>query len=262
MKKILLFLAASTFVVSCNRLAENEYEITGTVDPSLNGKNIYLEKQGGMMGSQAIDTVKIENGKFLIKGTTDEPALHFLSLEGNPMNSSKLDFVLEHGEIDLKLDKDTLFYSKRGGSYNNEKLQEYYDKIDKEVRTYTQKNQAVYMKAMQTRDTATMSRLNKELQALGKKKEEKMVDFIKNNPKAYINVYFVRQMASSPTRPIEETKKLYDALDPEIKKTKEGIETAKVFEKKNQPMNMPVPPQRPQQAPPVPTTAPAAPAQK
>jgi hypothetical protein len=39
MKKILFVLAASAFVMSCKNLADNEYEITGTVDPSLNGKN-------------------------------------------------------------------------------------------------------------------------------------------------------------------------------------------------------------------------------
>ena len=47
MKKIILFVAAAALVISCNKLKDNEFEITGKIDdPTLEGKNVFLEKQG------------------------------------------------------------------------------------------------------------------------------------------------------------------------------------------------------------------------
>ena len=124
MKKAILFLAAAAMVVSCKQLAENEYEVTGTfADNSLDGKTIILEKQGGMMGATPIDTVKVEGDKFVMKGTATDPEMVAINVEGK--TDGRINFVLEPGEIEIKVDKDTLYKSVTGGTYNNEKLEEF-----------------------------------------------------------------------------------------------------------------------------------------
>lgn len=229
MKKILLIVAASAFVVSCNKLASNEFEIAGTIDPSLNGKNVILEKQGAM-GYEPIDTVKIENGKFTIKGKAVEPELHFIQVEGV---QGKAEFILEEGEIDMKVDKDSIFKTERTGTYNNEKLTEYYNDISKlrqKMMGFQKANQAEMMEAYKKQDTVVMNRLNKTYEAIGKDMRAIADKFIEKNPKAYITVLLLKQAFSMKPVPYAEMKKKFDALDPEIKKVKAAKELSEFIE--------------------------------
>lgn len=247
MKKILLVLAASAFVMSCKKLADNEFEITGTVDPSLNGKSLFLEKQGPM-GFTAVDTVKIENGKFLFKGTVKEPEFQFISIEGKP--DQKLDLVLEHGTIEIEMDKDSIFKSKKSGTYNNDMLSEYVKKTEsfkKEEDAFKKKNRDVYMAAYQKQDQATMDNLNEQYKKIKEKREAFDMDFIKANPKAYINIFLLGQIAGSKSP--EEAKKLYASLDPELKKTEKGKELGKMFNEVPIPAAEPAQPAAPAEAP-------------
>src|SRR5688572_8929302 len=125
MKKIFLILAASAFVMSCKNVADNEFEIAGKIDPSLNGKNIVLEKQGEA-GFTPVDTAKVVDGKFEFKGSVTEPELYFIQVQDL---QGKAEFILEEGAIDIQVDKDSLFKTVRKGTYNNDKLSEYYDNI-------------------------------------------------------------------------------------------------------------------------------------
>ena len=232
MKKIFVFLAASAFVASCSKLKDNEFEIAGTIDPSFNGKSVVLEEQGGMMGFVPVDTVKIENGKFLFKGTATDPGIRYLAFEGKP--ESKVFFILENGEIDIKVDKDTLYKSIQSGTYNNDKLQEYYKTMEvvrKKDAAFRKKNQAAMMQAQQTQDTVTMNKLTKEYKAIGKENEDRSVEFMKKNPKAYINIFIMKQMLQMSEMEKSELKKLFDGLDAEIKKTKDGKELSEAFDK-------------------------------
>ncbi len=231
MKKILLFLALSAAFVSCNKQAENEYEITGTIaDASLDGKNVILEKQGGYTGFIPVDTVKIENGKFIFKDTVSEPSLHFLSFEGIP--DQKATLILENGSITIAIDKDTLDNSVQGGTYNNDKFHEY----SKTMKTKSQKiskfktdNTPLMMEATQKNDTVVMKRLNDEYKAIADDIEKSTVDFIKNNPKAYINILVFPRLMNSRNLDDTQLKELYDSLDPELKETKEGKEIGDMF---------------------------------
>lgn len=241
MKKLLLVLAASAFAVSCNKLAENEFEIAGTVDPSFNGKSVYLEKTGGFMGSIPLDTVKVENGKFLFKDTISMPAFYFVSVEGKP--GDKLRLIAEKGEIEIALDKDTLAKSKIGGTYNNEKLYEYAQeamKMQKEQvkkdGAFRQKYQAEITQAMTTKDTAAFSKLNKLYLAENKNLKEKPLKFIKENPKAYISIFLLGELFSKRMITTEEAKKLYDSFADEVKKTKEGKELGDMIVKAGEPV--------------------------
>ena len=230
MKKILLFLAAAALVTSCNKLAENEYEITGTIDPSMNGKSIYLEKQGGYTGFIPVDTVKVQDGKFTFKDTIGEPSLYFIGVEGDP--GSKANFILEPGTIVMEINKDTIFRSKRSGTYNNDKLTEYYDKLEvmnKKRSDFMAKNNQAMMDARKDNDTVVINRLTKEYEVIGKEMEDINTKFIKDNPKAFISVLMVKQIASSGAVPLAELKELYGSLDSKVKNTKEGKEVAKIF---------------------------------
>ena len=232
MKKVVLFLAAAAMIVSCKQLAENEYEVTGTfADNSLDGKTIVLEKQS-QMGYTPVDTVKVDGDKFVIKGTTTDPEMVFLNVEGK--TDGKVNFILEPGEINLKVDKDTLFKSVTGGTFNNDKLEEFKglsykmfkenEKIEKAA--LPQRNEA-----LKINDTVTLNKLRKDKEATFKTWNGQLVDFIKKNPKAFVNIMVLGQVAQMRVSTMDDVRALFEGLDPSIKKTKEGKQIADYFAK-------------------------------
>ncbi len=221
MKKLLLILASGAFVVSCNRLAENEYEISGEVDKSLNGKYMLLEKPGGYMGTIPVDTVKVEDGKFLFKGTATDPSLHYISELDKPQ--SRLDIILEPGELELTIDKDSVFKSQRSGTPNNDALQSYRNevtKVDKKSQAFIKKNKDAYMAARGKNDTVVTNKLDKELKNLGEEKRKVQTDFLAKNPNALISIFIIREMAAGKTG--DEVMAMYNKLGTDLKKTAEG----------------------------------------
>lgn len=231
MKKFIVFLAATALVVSCSKLKDNEYEITGTIDPAFNGKKVYLEEQGGFMGSVPLDTAVVQDGKFTFKGTAAEPSMRLLGIEGKE-SDGKVFFILEEGEIEIKVDKDTLFNSVQGGTMNNEKMHEYFSlltPIRKKAAAIDKKNKPLMQQAQMARDTAAISKLRKEYEPLQKENEKLTIDFVKNNPKAYFSVMVLRTVFGQIDN--AEFKKLFDSLDPEVKKTKEGKEIEDALKK-------------------------------
>lgn len=230
MKKILLILAASAFVMSCKNVADNEYEIAGKIDPSLNGKNIVLEKQGEN-GFTPVDTAKVVDGKFEFKGSVTEPELYFVQVQDL---QGKAEFILEEGAIDIEVDKDSIFKTVRKGTYNNDKLTEYYENIKpirKKMMAFQKENQAKMMEAYQKQDTVVMNKLNKSYEVIGKEMKDVSNKFVEKNPKAYVSLLLVKQSLSMEKMTYDEMKKKFDALDADIKKTKLGKETAEMIEK-------------------------------
>ena len=223
MKKIILLVAVTVVLFSCNKLGEGEYEITGTVKGMKTGL-VYLEKQSPMgMGAQAIDTVKIVDGKFEIKGKTTEPEIHFIQID---KVNGKVPFILEGGEIEITVDKDSLFKSKLGGTYSNEEFSNFNEesnkiqkKLQKEVQAFQMKNMTVMNEAQQKQDTVTMNRIRKEYDAIQKPITDYTFDYPKSHPKSFISVLITQMMMNNP-KYSKEIEGIYNSLDESLKKTK------------------------------------------
>ena len=225
MKKIILLVAVATALYSRNKLAEGEYEITGTVKGMKTGL-VYLEKQNPMaMGSVAIDTVKIVDGKFEIKGKTTEPEIHFIQID---KVNGKVPFILEGGKITVTVDKDSLFKSKLGGTYSNEEFTKFNDesnkiqkRLQKTVMDFQMKNMAVMNEAQQKGDTVTMKRIKSEYDLLQKDLTDYTFNYPKTHPKSFISVLITQMMLGTPKFE-KEVPAIYNSLDESLKKTKPG----------------------------------------
>lgn len=231
MKKVLLFLSAAALFAACSNLKENEFEVEGSIDKSLDGKNVILQKQGGMFGIVPVDTVKIENGKFMFKGKAEAPEFHFVSVEG--LQNVGINFVLEHGSIELKIDKDSIQKSERGGTYNNDVLHDFMTetfKIQADKQKFEKNNMTAYQTAQGKNDTVTMNKLMKQHRGFDDKLNNYSESFIKENPKAYITVLLLKQQAVSGRKTYAELKKTYEGLDEDLKKLKEGKQLLEAIE--------------------------------
>jgi hypothetical protein len=225
MKKILLLVAVAVVLFSCKNLGEGEYEITGNVKGMKTGL-VFLEKQSPMgMGALAIDTVKIVDGKFEIKGKTTEPEIHFIQID---KVNGKVPFILEGGEIEITVDKDSIFKSKSSGTYSNDEFTKFNEesskiqkKMQKDVMAFQTKNMAVMNEAQQKQDTATISRLRKEYDVVQKPITDYTFGYPKTHPKSFISVLILQMMANNPKFE-NEIDGIYNSLDESLKKTKPG----------------------------------------
>ncbi|MTH15929.1 DUF4369 domain-containing protein [Flavobacterium sp. LC2016-01] len=224
MKKIFFLLTASVAIISCSKVKDGEYLITGTATGIANGKTIILQGSDPVTNmTVALDTVKVENGKFEIKGKVAEPAFHTLILQDA---NAPIPFILETGEIAITIDKDSIHKSKISGTYNNEefvKFQEDLNKTQKKLMDFQKNNTAKMQQAQQAQDTATINGLMKqymeiqtEVQADTKKK---YVTYAESHPKSFISALIVKGMSEDPTADAKKVESIYNSLDESVKNT-------------------------------------------
>ncbi len=238
MKKIILLLAVITIAFSCNSLSDGEYSITGTVKGLPNGL-VFLEKpsENGMSFS-AIDTVKIVDGKFEIKGKSTEPEMFFIQVE---KVNGKVPFILEEGEITIEVDKDSLYKTKIGGTYSNDEFNTFNTKsnkiqksMQKKVMDFQMKNMAKMKEAQEKNDTVVMNSLRNQYKDLQNEMTSYMFGYPKDHPKSFISMLIIQSMVGNPEYKLEETEKQFTALDKKLKDTKVGKKIAeKIKEIKN-----------------------------
>jgi peroxiredoxin len=231
MKKVLLIVSLALGVISCSQLADNEYLISGTADKFEEGQTVILEKisEAGM-GFEAVDSAKITNGKFEIKGTVTEPEIYLLQVKNV---QGKIPFVLENGEIVIEVNKDTIANSKKSGTYNNEIYQEFEEKmkvfnktIQKDLGDFQQKNMAAMQEAQATQNMEIISKLQTEYKAIIKKGTDETVKFAESHPKAFITVMILEGMTNQPdaAADLEKITAIFNSLDDKLKNTKPGKE--------------------------------------
>lgn len=224
MKKIILFLTATALLTSCSK---DKYTISGTATGFENGKTVILETQDEKgMGLIAVDTVKIEDGKFEIKGKVTEPSFHTLQIEGA---QGKIPFILENGDITIVVNKDTIQKSKISGTYSNDeyvKFNEEITKIQKPLMDFQTANMQKMQMAQQAKDSATVNNLMKQYTTIqteiGEKSKAKYVDYAKTHPKSFISVLIIEGMSNDPTVDSKKIETLYNGLDESLKNSKHG----------------------------------------
>jgi hypothetical protein len=224
MKKIILFLTATALLTSCSK---DKYTISGTAAGFENGKTVILERQDDKgMGLVAVDTVKIENGKFEIEGKTTEPVFHTLQIEGA---QGKIPFILENGDIKIVVNKDTIQKSKISGTYNNDeyvKFNEEITKIQKPLMDFQTANMQKMQMAQQTKDTATINGLMKEYTKIqteiGATSKTKYVDYANTHPKSFISVLIIQGMSNDPSVDSKKIETMYNNLEESLKNSKPG----------------------------------------
>jgi len=228
MKQIFLSLLAVATLVSCSKVGKNEFIIEGNAEGVKDGVAVYLQKQDST-GLVQVDTVKVEKGKFKFEGNVTEPGLHFVQVDAT---QGKVVFVLENGEINLKVDKDSINKSVVGGTYSNDQLATYskeYEKVQKKMMAFQKANMEKWQQAQMTQDTVTRNALIKENKVFQDEFMKLTVDHIEKHPKSYLSLLFIGQLINQPDRDVAKLNKYFESLDAELKATKEGKKLKKAL---------------------------------
>lgn len=227
MKKIIFLLSAAVVLISCNKVGKDEYIISGTATGIENGKTIILETQDATGVMLPKDTVKVENGKFEMKGTITEPAFYAIQLEGA---QAKIPFILENGEVTIAINKDSISISKVSGTYNNDEYTSFNQditKVQKKLMDFQTKNMQAMNAAQQAKDTVVINSLMKEFSVIQEEvattSKAKYITYAESHPKSFISALIIQGMLNDPTADVAKSEKLYNSLDESLKKTKPGI---------------------------------------
>ncbi|MBN4070786.1 DUF4369 domain-containing protein, partial [Olleya sp. AH-315-F22] len=120
MKNVLLILSLFFLAYSCNKaetLPPNTYEINGSAKGVYNGIRAYLKNVDDINKEIVIDTAIVMNEVFSFKGKVSNASMRVITINGINGN---VPFILEPGKIDVEIYKDSIYFSKVGGSKNNE----------------------------------------------------------------------------------------------------------------------------------------------
>jgi hypothetical protein len=224
MRKIILFLSAAVLLTSCSK---DKYTISGTAKGIENGKMIIVETQDANgMGMIAVDTVKVENEKFEIKGKAEEPIFHTLQVEGV---QGKVPFILENGDIAITIDKDSIQKSKVSGTYNNDEYVKFNEEIkvvQKKLMDFQTNNMQAMTTAQQTKDTLVINSLMQEFSKIQEEvaaaSKAKYISYAETHPKSFISALIVQGMVNDPSADRKKTEAIYNSFDADLKKTKPG----------------------------------------
>ena len=227
MKKIVFIITSALLFVACNNLKDNEFLISGTANGVENGKKVFIEVQTET-GSLAKDTAVVTDGKFELKGITDGIDIGFVRIENEEIN---LPIILEEGNININIVKDSLHKSTLGGTPNNDKFQKFNTEsraISEKVAKFEKDNGPEMQKAQMSNDTVTINKLLKEYKKFQNEMNDYSKKFIKENPDAYLSVLLLENFLMRQYLTPEEIKSYFEGFDKDVKETKSGkkIKTA------------------------------------
>ena len=227
MKKIVLLVSLSAVLFSCNKIAKDEFVISGTAKGVEDGKMVVLQRQDPATGLIiALDSVKIKGGKFELKGKTTEPTFNVLQI-AKP--ESKIGFILEEGSIKVIVDKDSINKTVVSGTYNNDEFSAFkkdsektQKEVQKKVMDFQSKNMAAMNEAQTKKDTVTINKLMKEYTVLQKEGMNYYTVYAENHPKSFLTALIVEGMFNMPSPDLVKIRKIYDGLDSKLQATKIG----------------------------------------
>ncbi|MEB8328988.1 TlpA disulfide reductase family protein [Flavobacteriaceae bacterium KMM 6897] len=218
MRKIIVSLCAFSAIVACNNNPEG-FNLDGTVTGELeNGTKVYLKMANPQNQLVDVDTTTVENGKFTFSGSADVPEIHYVyidQLRGN------IPFIVEKGEIELTVQKDSLNNAQISGTPQNEFFSDFI-KGSKALSSRANSINEDMRKASAKNDEANMVSLRDEYFELQEEAKNFELEYVKKNPNSLISVLIIDKVLNTKSMTDDEVKVLFDGLSPEMKGTKPG----------------------------------------
>lgn len=226
MKKIVLIIATALVTFACNDLKDNEFLISGQADGVENGKKVFIEVESPN-GMVAKDTGVVENGKFELKGISEEIDLAFIRIENE---KTSLPFIMEKGKINVVLVKDSIQNSKVGGTFNNDKLQTFNEQskeIAKKLSKFQKANNERFKTARSANDSTTVKEIMDKFKGFQEEMNQSSLKFIKENNNSYLSLLLLENFLMREYLPVEEIKGYFEKIDKSLLNTKSATNIKK-----------------------------------
>ncbi|MCR4765219.1 MAG: redoxin domain-containing protein [Bacteroidaceae bacterium] len=183
MKK-LFYVGALALLTACT--GNGGYTINGEITDATDGDSIYLVAMSGRQMAKQQSSV-INGGKFQFKGEQSTPELRYIMYEDNAGNDQALDFFLENGTIQVKMNTENP--SATGTPNNNA-----YQQVRDEINTVQAKMSDVYEKLSNEESLTDEVRasLEKQSEELEQQFVNVLVKGTKNNVTNEVGVHMLK----------------------------------------------------------------------
>ena len=211
------YIAISFSINSCTSLEPNTFVINGTTD-HVDGSSVYRIKSGPNGQPITIDSTKVVNGSFQLKGTLDKIDINFIFLEGVNGN---VPVILEEGSIEMEIFKDSLASSITAGTPSNNNLAQYRESTQgfaKDMRTLVQE----INEANTLGDNILAEDLTSKYKAVEANLSVYEKDFMNTNPQSYVASLILERLVTTKVMRSSEAKLIYNGFDPKIKSSVSG----------------------------------------
>ncbi|PWK19590.1 TlpA disulfide reductase family protein [Xanthomarina spongicola] len=218
LKQIIAFLFLSLTIVSCNKDQPiNGYIINGTIDESLDNRNVKLMKFDDNKDN-IIDSTSIQKGEITLKGTVDKPDIYYITIDGVAGN---MPIIIENEKMTITFYKDSLLKSVVKGSKENDLLKIYYD--DSEV--LRMKNAQLgqqYRVAKESNDSLKMTEIRSAFDNMLEASNKKFIELIKSNTNLITSAAILENMLRSKQITAKNTEEIFNTFSEKVLSSRFG----------------------------------------
>lgn len=215
MKKIGVLLFMALVAASCGNQNKDSYTITVKIDGVDDGKQVFMKKADENNQPVDVDSTQVQSGEFTFTGSADTPEIHYIIVD----EVGNIPVIVENGDIDIEAYKDSINFSKMGGTPSNDDFYTFIDgtrNIGEKINALRQQ----MMQASQEKDTVTIATLQEAYKDIQEEAEEYEIEFVTDNPDSYISALVLEKMLMSKSQSAEKIKELFSTLSEDVKKTK------------------------------------------
>ena len=207
------FLTIST-LFSCNKsteLSENEYEVTVKAEGVFDGLRAYLKTNENPRNPIATDTAIVYNGSFTFKGQIEGTEMRSLTIDGV---NGQTTLLLEAGNIEVVVYKDSIYKSTVKGSFNNAVFNDYKKQYKAKIDDLT----SIKRSLMESQaDPVISNSLKKEMDSLGTELKNFGFNFIKANTNADFSLLLLNSVIDQNGFDLTLASEAYDQIDNSVK---------------------------------------------
>ena len=218
MKRILILVLLLVAFVGCKQEPRTDFVINGIAQDVYNGSRVYLKDVSNLGREVYTDTAIVMDGKFILKGSVDEPKVRFLEIQGVP---GEFLFMLENSEIEIEINKQLMLESTATGSKTHNDLVAYQGGI-KELQEENRNLINTFMKYRKEQDTARLDSMKVLLEDHGQRFLKFPAKYVKDNNDSYFSLNLIGLEANKKKFDIEDFLDAYDNLTPSLKNTPMG----------------------------------------
>ena len=218
MKRILILVVLLVAFVGCKQEPRTDFVINGIAQDVYNGSRVYLKDVSNLGREGYTDTAIVMDGKFIFKGSVDEPKVRVLEIQGV---TGEFLFMLENSEIEIEINKQLMLESTATGSKTHNDLVAYQGGI-KELQEENRNLINTFMKYRKEQDTARLDSMKVLLEDHGQRFLKFPAKYVKDNNDSYFSLNLIGLEANKKKFDIEDFLDAYDNLTPSLKNTPMG----------------------------------------
>ena len=235
MKKIYVhisYLFLIVFTLGCSSKPGN-FNIYGSVDLNDNTK-VYRIVADQNNQAIKIDSTFVSGSAFEMNGNTKYPIVSFIQIEGYNFN---VPFILEEGNIRIKIDKNNSALSKISGTTSNDHFDEYKSETRDFVNAINEIRSDIQI-AAQNGNNILISDLQEDYKNVQDQIYSLEMEFQKTNYDSFLSLILIDRFVNVKMMTIPDAKKEFNKLSERIRNSEIGIKLNDLLQSTNLPLDV------------------------